>query len=427
MSKNNLIKLKNGLTIISQHMPNVRSIAVSLSVRAGSRYETNETAGLAHFLEHMLFEGTRLYPTAKKLAEQIEKIGGYSGAYTGREYVVYNAKVLEKHAETVFRYLSQIIFNSILGSKSIEKEKGIVLEELKRIEDNPEHVIWEKWMKWVWGREQSLGRSILGDKETIHKITKAKLRTYLQDLYVPQNMVVTVIGSFSPLEIEKYVRKYFNSEMVGKMPAWQHLELLKHKIKIRVEQSDTQQVQLLCGFVNDISYYHKDKFVIRLLVEILSGGVSARIFQKLIYQLGIAYSVYAYNMEFKDTGIFFIASGFAKENIARAIGAIIDELKELRIRGINDEELVSAKVRNIAKLYFSAEKPDYLADLYAAQFITEGRIMTIEELQEQINKVTSADIKRVVQKYFNSSDVYIMLRGPVGQDQAKIIDEIIGR
>lgn len=427
MSKYSLIRLKNGLTIISQHMPNVRSIAVSLSVRAGSRYETNETAGLAHFLEHMLFEGTRLYPTPKKLAEAIEKIGGYSGAYTDREYVVYNAKVLEKHIETVFRYLSQIIFNSILGSRSIEKEKGIVLEELKRIEDNPEHVIWEKWMKWVWGSEQSLGRSILGDKATVHKITKAKLCTYLRDLYVPQNMVVTVIGCFSPLEIEKNVRKYFHSEIVGKIPESQYLKLPKHKIKTKVEQSDTQQVQLLCGFVNDISYYHEDKFVIRLLVEILSGGVSARIFQKLIYQLGIAYSVYAYNMEFKDTGIFFISSGFAKENIARAVRAIFDELKDLQIKGISAEELASAKTRNIAKLYFSAEKPEYLADLYATQFIKEGRIMTIEELQEQINKVTSADIKRVMQKYFNNLDAFMMLRGSIGQDQVEIVDRIIGR
>lgn len=425
MSKYSLIRLKNGLTLILQRMPEVHSVSVYISVRAGSRYETKETAGLAHFLEHMLFEGTKLYPTAKKLAEQIERVGGYSGAYTNREYVIYSVKVFEKHLEIAFKYLSQIIFNSILESKTVEKEKGIVFEEIKRIEDNPEHVIWEKWMEWVWGREQSLGRSILGDKKTILKVTESKLRIYLQDLYVPQNMILIVVGNFSLLETEKYVRKYFNLEMMGKIPVLQKLELPKHKIKTKVEQSDTQQVQLLYGFVNGVSYFHEDRIVMRLLAEILSGGVSARIFQKLIYQLGIAYSVYAYNMEFKDAGIFFISSGFAKENIARAVRAIFDELKELQIKGISAEELASAKTRNIAKLYFSAEKPDYLADLYATQFITEGRIMTIEELRKQINKVTSADIKRVMQKYFNNLDAYMMLRGPIEQDQAEIIDEII--
>ena len=386
-----------------------------------------KTAGLAHFLEHLLFEGTKLYPTAKKLAEQIEKVGGYSGAYTNQEYVTYSAKVFKKHLKIAFKYLSQIIFNSTLESKSIEKEKGIVVEEIKRTMDNSEQAIWEKWMKWVWGADQSLGRSILGDKETVQKITESKLRAYLQDLYVPQNMILTVVGNFSLLEAEKYILKYFNVKMKGKIPVIQKSKLPKCKIQIKVVQSDTQQVQLLCGFVTGVSYSHKDRFVMRLLTEILSGGVSARIFQKLIYKLGIAYSAVSYDMEFKDTGIFFISGGFAKENIEKAIKTIINELKELQVKEVTYEELDSAKERSIAKLYFSAEKPDYLADLYVTQFMTEGRIIPIEELSKQINKVSTNDVKRIVRKYFNNSDLYVMLRGPVEQDQVKIIDKIINR
>jgi len=314
-----------------------------------------------------------------------------------------------------------------LESKAIEKEKGIVVEEIKRMWDNSEQAIWEKWMEWVWCADRSLGRSILGDNETVKKITKSKLRAYLQDLYVPQNMILTVVGNFSLLEAKKYVRKYFNVKMKGNIPAEQKSELPKCKIQTKVVQVDTQQVQLLCGFVTGVSYSHKDRFVMRLLTEILSGGVSARIFQKLIYKLGIAYSALSYDMEFKDTGIFFISGGFAKENIERAIKAIINELKELRVKEVTYDELVSAKERSIAKLYFSAEKPDYLADLYVTQFLTEGRIIPIEELSEQINKVSTNDVKMVVNKYFNNSDLYVMLRGPVEQDQVKIIDKIIDR
>ncbi|MBU0999946.1 insulinase family protein [Patescibacteria group bacterium] len=424
MSKHNLIRLKNGLTLILEQVSTVRSVSVSIGVRAGSRYETKETAGLAHFLEHMLFEGTKLFPTAKKLAEQIEKVGGYSGAYTDREYVIYHVKVFEKHLELAFEYLSQIIFDSTLELNNIEKEKSIVLEEIKRVMDNPEQAIWEEWMKWVWGEDQPLGRSVLGDKDTVQNITGSKLRTYLQDLYVPQNMILTVVGNFSLLKAKEYVQKYFNVKMTGKISALKRIELPKRKIQTKVVNSDTQQVQLVCGFITGVSYSHKDRFVMRLLAEILSGGVSARIFQKLIYELGIAYSAGAYSMEFKDTGISFIFGGFAKENIEKAITTIFDELREINTKSVSSDELISAKERSIAKLYFSAEKPDYLADLYATQFATEGEMMTIEELSEQINKVSSMDIKRVMQKYFNNSDAYIILRGPVGQDQVEIIDKI---
>lgn len=424
MTKHSLIRLNNGLTVVMQQISGVRSVSISIGVKAGSRYETKETAGLAHFLEHMLFEGTKLYPTAKKLAEQIEKVGGYSGAYTNREHVIYSVKVFEKHIEIAFKYLSQIIFNSTLKLKTIEKEKSIVAEEIKRMMDYAERAIWEEWMKWVYGADQSLGRSILGDKKTVRRITKSKLKTYLQDLYVPQNMILTVVGNFSQLEIEKYVRKYFDVKIVGKTPVLQKVELPKREIQVKIVKSDTQQVQLLCGFITDVSYSHKDRFAMLLLTEILSGGVSARIFQKLIYELGIAYSVATYDMEFKDTGIFFISGGFAKENIEKAVRTIIDELRELQSKSITSDELVSTKERSIAKLFFSAEKPEYLTDLYATQFVTEGKIMTIKQLSDQINKVSSSDVKRVVQKYFSNSNAYIMLYGPAGQDQVEIINRI---
>lgn len=427
MSKHSFLRLKNGLTLVLQRIQGVRSVSISIGVRAGSRYETKETAGLAHFLEHMLFEGTKLYPTAKKLAEQIERLGGYSGAYTSREHVIYSVKVFEKHLEIAFKYLSQIIFDSTLEYKTIEKEKGIVVEEIRRMMDSPEQAIWEEWMEWVWGFDQSLGRSILGDKDTVQKITRDKLYSYLQNFYVPKNIIITVVGNFSLLEAEKYIRKYFNVKMKGRIPLLQKIELPKHKIQTKIVQVDTQQVQLLCGFITGVSYFHKDRFAMRLLTEILSGGASARIFQKLIYELGIAYSMGSYNMEFKDTGIFFIYGAFAKENIEKATKSIFDELRKLRIKGVTSNELVSAKERSIAKLYFSAEKPDYLTDLYTTQFITEEKITTIEELSEQINKVTLADVRRVIQKNFNNSDAYIMLRGSIGQDQVKIIEKIISR
>lgn len=424
MAKCNLQILKNGLTVVLQRDPRVRSVSVSVGVRAGSYYETKETSGLAHFLEHMLFEGTKLYPTAKKLAEEIEKGGGYSSAYTDRGYVIYGVKVFEKHLERAFNYLSQVIFNSALELATIEKEKNIVMEEIKLTMDDPQRAIWEEWMQWVWGANQSLGRSILGNEKSVHKITERKLRRYLQDLYVPQNMILTVVGNFSLIEAEENVRKHFYLKMNGKIPEGQKLILPKRKIHTKVVQSDTQQVQLLFGFVTGVSYSHKDRFVMRLLSEILSGGVSARIFQKLIYELGIAYSVGSYEMELKDTGIFFISGGFGKENIEKAIKTIIDEFKDLQVNVVSTQELAGAKERSLAKLYFSAEKPEEISNLYVTQFMTESRIISIEELVAQINEVSVDDIGRVVNKYLNNSNLYIMLRGNMKQDCVKIVDRI---
>lgn len=425
MSKNSLVKLKNGLTVVLQRDMRVSSVCVGVGVRAGSCYETKETAGLAHFLEHMLFEGTALYPTAKELAEQIETVGGYSGAYTNREHVFYSAKVLSPHIEKALQYLSQVVFQPVLLPEAIEKEKGIVAEELGRTMDNPEHAIWEKWMKWVWGADQPLGRSILGDMESVKKITTSKLKKYLQNLYVPQNMVLTIVGNFSLSEVKRYIQKYFGVRMNGKTSVAQKSVSPKHGFHITASRSEVQQVQLLCGYVTGVSHSHKDRFAMRLLSEILTGGVSARIFHKLIYDLGVAYSVGSYEMELKDTGIFFISGGFAKENIERAVQSIFDELKKLRVAEIPIGELVSAKERSVAKLYFSAEKPDNLADLYVSQFMTEGHIMTIEELSAQINAVSMGDIKRIANHYFTRSNMYIMLHGQVEQHQTRSMANMI--
>lgn len=424
MSKYNLIKLTNGLTVVLQRDSRVRSVSISVGVRAGSYYETKETAGLAHFLEHMLFEGTKLYPTARILAEQIESGGGYSSAYTDRGYVIYGVKVFEKHLKRAFNYLSQVIFYSTLETKAIEKEKGIVTEEIKQTMDDPQRVIWEDWMQWIWGADQPLGRSILGEKKTVQKITSEKLKKYLQNLYIPQNIILAVVGNFSLSEAKEYVQKYFDVKMKKQVQIGQQSVLCRHKMRTNVIKTNTQQVQLLCGFVTGVSHSHKDRFAMRLLAEILSGGVSARIFQKLIYELGIAYSAGSYEMELKDTGIFFVSGGFGKENIEKAIRTIIDELKDLQINGVSAQELVSAKERSVAKLFFSAEKPEEISNLYVTQFMTEGRIIPIEDLVVQINNVSVDDIGRVVSKYLNNSNLYIMLRGNMQQDCVKIVDRI---
>lgn len=405
-------------------MSSVQSVSVYVAVGAGPRYETKETSGLAHFLEHMLFEGTKRLPTSKDVAQYLESVGGKSSAWTDKEYVSYYAKVPKQHLDIAFSYLSDILFNSLLEKNAIEKEKGIVMEELRRSKDNPESDIWDLWFEWIWGEDQSLGRSTLGDEVSIQNITKKKLQNYMNMFYHPSNMVIAVAGNFSPKKTEKYALKYFGKAQAKSTPTFKKLQFMPKKIHAKIFQSDAKQAKLMLGFVTDISYYDKDRFPMQFITGILSGGVSSRLFHKLVYELGIAYSAWAQVWPFKDTGLFYIGGGFAQQNLEKAIKTILEELDKLKKHRVTDREIKEAKEKDKAGLYFYLETPDAVANLYSTQQITEKRIMTPEEISEKIDKVTDEDIQRVARKYFTTKNLCLTIKGPLDESDLERIEKL---
>ena len=415
----------NGLTLILQSMPSVNSVSIFVTVGAGPRYETKETAGLAHFLEHMLFEGTKKLPTSKDLAQYLESVGGKSSAWTDKEYVSYYAKVQKQYLNVAFSYLSDIFFNSLLDEGAIEKEKGIVMEELKRSKDNPEVNIWDLWFEWIWGKSQPLGRSTLGDEVTIQNVSKKKLQDYMTRFYKPSNMAIAVVGNFSIEEAKKQALKYFSKGGNKKIQQFEKQKFLPKQIHTQVIEANTHQNQLLLGFITDISCSHKDRFTLRLISSVLSGGVSSRLFNKLIYDLGIAYSAGAQSWIFSDTGLFYAYGGFSPENTKSAIKVILEELNKLKKEKIPDKELSEAKEKDKAGLYFSLETPDAIANLYSAQQITEKQIMTPKEIAARIDKVTAEDIKRVAIKYFTTKNLALTIKGPLGKSDGEQIESLI--
>ncbi len=424
-SKYKKLTLPNGLIVIFQPMSFMESVAVYVTVGAGPRYETKETAGLAHFLEHMLFEGTKRLSTAKDVAQYIERVGGIGRAFTDKEYVTYYAKVPKQHFEVTFDYLSDILFSSLLENDVIEKEKGIVMEELKRSKDNPESDIWDLWFEWIWGKNQSLGRSTLGGKATIKNITKQKLQDYLKMLYHPSNMVIVVAGNFSTKKAEEYALKYFGRGQIKDIPAFKKIQFIPKGIHTKIIKADIKQAQLMLGFVTDISYHHKDRFPMRLIADILSGGVSSRLFHRLIYELGISYSAWAHTWIFADTGLFYVSGGFSPQNIERAIKTIFEELGKLKKHKVTEIELKEAKERDKAGLYFSLETPDAIANLYSSQQITEKQIMTPEEIAEKIDRVTTKDVQRVARKYFTIDNLCLVIKGPLDRAKEAEIESLI--
>lgn len=419
------LKLSNGLSLILYPMSSVQSISVYVAVGAGPRYETKETAGLAHFLEHMLFEGTKRFPTSKEISSRIEKLGGSSSAFTDKEYVTYYIKIPKKHLETGLDYLSDILFNSLLSWKAITKEKGILSEEMKRAIDNSDWETWNKWYEWVWGKNQWLGRPTLGKEETIGNITKEKLQNYMGKLYHPSNMVIAVVGNFSTEIAEELARKYFGKQRSKNPPVIKKLKFIPKNTHTKIIKVNTSQVQLILGFVTGISNEHVDRFPIRVIADILTIGASSRLFNKLVYELGIAYSTGSQAWPLNETGLFYIFGGFSGENIKKAIKVIIDEVSNLKKEKVSDEELNEAKERDKNGLYFSLETPDSIASLFSAQQITEKRVITPEEIIKGIDKVTPDDIQRVARKYLTKERLRLVIRGPFEESNLESIEKLL--
>lgn len=414
MKKNDIKinKLGSGLVLITRQIPWVNSVSLYVAVKAGPRFESFESSGLAHFLEHMLFEGTKEHKTSRSLAESIESVGGKSSAWTDKEFVSYNLKIPKEYLEKGIRYLAEILFNSALEDESIEREKKIVFEEMSRTKDNPETEIWELFMEHLWGKGQSLGRSTLGNESSVKKINKKELGSYLDKFYYPGNMVVSVVGNFSIEALSANIRRYFTKSASKDLLAIEPLKFTKPQQKMKIIPADAVQTQLVLGAVTGIDYFHPQRFAMRLIADILGLGVGSRLFNKLVYDLGIAYNVGVWNVAYKDTGMFCAYGGFSPSNVDQAVEIIYQELKKLRNTLITKKELDMVKILDISQVYYSLETPDALANWYATQWATEGRILSPEEIKNEINRVTPRDIQKVAETYLNEEEFIGVVRGP---------------
>ncbi|OGH16138.1 MAG: hypothetical protein A3C30_02910 [Candidatus Levybacteria bacterium RIFCSPHIGHO2_02_FULL_40_18] len=419
MEKAKIQKLSNGLTVITQQVPWVNSIAIYVAVNAGPRYESKISAGHAHFLEHMLFEGTRKYPTAKELAQVIESIGGKSGAWTDKEYIAYNVKVPKEYLEKGLYYLSEILFNPAFDKTSVEREKSIILEEIQRKEDTPEIEIWDLFMEYCWGKEQALGRSTLGERSTIKNIDPSQLRDYLNNFYYPSNMTISIVGKFNIRELNQYIQRYFGKGTIKSKREIEKVAFLPPIKKIKKIRSNSQQALLMIGTVTGIHYLHPDRFAMRVIADILGGGTSSRLFNKLVYELGIAYSTWVWNWTFKDTGMLIAYGGFSPVNVDRALTCIHEELAKLREGKIEKNEINVAKILDISNMYYSLETPDSIAQWHATTYATEGRILSTDYIKKEIEKVTAEDVKRVANQYFNQENFLTLVRGPITMQPPK--------
>lgn len=402
--------LKNGLRIITIPMKNTQAVSVLALVGTGSKYEDKNINGISHFLEHMFFKGTKKRPTALKVAETLDQIGGICNAFTGKELTGYWAKVDSKHLDTALDWVSDIFLNSKFEQKEINKERGVIIEEFNMYLDSPMAYIGDLWEKLLYGN-QPAGWLTLGTKKNIEKFRKREFLNYLENHYSAKNTVVCVAGDVKTKDIEKKVKKYFkNIRTVVPKKKLKVIEKQKEP-KVLIYYKKTDQAHIHLG-VRAYDMFNNKKFAQAIIATVLGGFMSSRLFTSIREKRGLAYYVRAFSENATDTGYLVAKAGVDNHKVEKAIELILEEYEKLKEVKISEQELRKAKDYLKGTLTLSLESSDTKASFCAGQEVLRGEILTPQEKFAALEKVTSEQIREVAREIFTEERLNLALIGP---------------
>lgn len=402
--------LPNGVRILTEEIEHVRSVAIGLWVGAGSRNETEGYEGISHFIEHMFFKGTEKR-TARQLAESLEAVGGQLNAFTTKEITCYYAKVLDEDISLAIDVLADMFFNSRFDSNEMEKEKNVVIEEIKMYQDTPDELIHDLYSQYVWNGHP-LGKPILGVEDTINGFNRDKVRHYLDTRYTPDKVVIAVAGKINHDEIVKQLSMFgdFNRQR-EKLP----IGVPQGTVVRKAVGKDTEQMHLIVG-VPGLGQDDEDMYVLHIINNILGGGLSSRLFQEIREQRGLAYSVYSYHSTYIDTGVFAVYAGTSPSKSEEVIKCIIAEMNKLKADGITEEELIKTKAQIKGNLFLGLESVSSRMSRMGKTELTFGKVKTAEEAVEHLEKVKLDDVKRVINRLWVPDNVSVLTLGQKGFD-----------
>lgn len=417
-------KLKNGLRVIKTFVPGTKAITVMLMLPVGSRYEQKEISGASHFVEHLMFKGTKKRPTALDLSRELDAYGAQYNAFTSQEYTAYYVKIDSSKAGLAFDLISDMVFNSKMEEKEVEKEKGVIVEELRMYEDNPTMDIDSLFSKAIFG-DVPLGRDVGGVEKTVRNISREQLWQYYKGSYIPQNAVLSVAGKLDKKTdnlISKYfgnveknsVKKWFKTENYQKI-VWPKKTLTLEK-RILVKQKNIDQAHVILGFPG-FNQKDKDRFIGAVLFNILGGSMSSRLFSEVREKRGLAYMVRAGSDSFRDTGMVQIQSGLDPARLGEAFKVIKDELKKIKKEKVSKKELLDAKNNLIGHLTLALEDSSTQAQMAARDLIFLGKVEGYQEICKKIKAVTENKIIRLAQKLFDEKKMYLAVISPFSKKE----------
>lgn len=402
--------LPNGLRVVIVPMKDNPTVTVLVLVEAGSKYEDKRVNGISHFLEHMCFKGTTKRPKAIDISRELDSIGSQYNAFTAQEYTGYYAKSNAKHFKKIFDVVSDIYLNSTFPEVEMEKEKGVIIEEINMYEDLPNRHVQDLMMKLLYG-DQPAGWNIAGEKENIRKMKRDDFVKYKSEHYLPEATTIVVAGSVSEQEALVEVKKVFGNLSKGKKSQKLKTKESQKKSEVLVSFKKTDQTHLVLG-VRSFDLFSKKNSALSVLGGVLGGGMSSRLFQKLREEMGVGYYVRAGNDAYTDHGFFEISAGVDNKRIFEVIEAVLEECRKLVREKVSKEELEKVKECLIGNMKLSLEASDDIANFYGGQELLKKEIKSAEEKAAELRKVTSEQIQDLAKEIFKNERLNLALIGP---------------
>ncbi len=404
--------LKNGVRVVSEKISHIRSISIGIWITAGSRQEVSEERGISHFIEHLVFKGTK-NRSAQDIAKEIDSVGGILNGFTEKEYTCFHAKVLDQHCSLAIELLSDIFLNSTFDPNEIERERNVVLQEIKMVEDTPDDYVHDLFNQVFW-EGHSLGYPILGKKEQVSSFDRETIYRYFDDHYRSNHLIISMAGSFDHDEVIQRIEDKFDGLQQrvesgrGKSP--------EPNPRISVFSRDLEQVHLCLGTIG-ISQTHSMRFAGYILNTLLGRGMSSYLFQEIREKRGLAYSIYSYRPAYFDAGQLVVYAGTDKGSLKEVIRLIIEQFDRLRKVRIRAEELKRAKEQLKGNLLLFLESSDSWMTRLAQNEIYFGKHIPIAEVLQGIEKVTSKEVNQLAQDLFREELFCLTVLGPIDETE----------
>lgn len=402
--------LSNGIRVVSETLPKSRSVSIGVWVKVGSRHEPQEIGGISHFIEHLFFKGTEKR-TAKDIAIEMDSLGGEMNAFTSQETTTFYAKVVDEHLEKAIDILSDILLGSKFDPVEMEKERKVILEEIKGVEDTPDDYIHELFTATAWP-DNSLGRPILGTKETIRSLKHNDIISYIDSYYSPKEIVISVAGNFEHARLIDLLNASFGRLSRNGVPKKESTPAFAHAVAVKKKQLEQVQICLGC---RGLHYTHEDRYVISALNSVLGNSMSSRLFQEVREQNALAYSIYSYVTSYRDTGLLTVYAGADPSNALEVVRLVVRELKKIKDEGITPAE--EARVKNQIKgsLILSLESSNSHMSRIARQEIYYGKYLSMDDIIKGVEKVTAGEVQRLAQQLFTQDNISLTILGPLSR------------
>ena|SRR5438552_1075412 len=399
--------LPNGLTLITEEMQHIRSVSIGIWIKTGSRDEDLQWNGISHFIEHMVFKGTK-NRSAEDIARQVDSIGGNMDAFTAKECVCFNVKVLDEHMPIAMDVLSDLVLNPVFDVQDIGRERGVILEEIKMDEDNPDYLVHEIFTQNFW-KDHPLGKPILGTKDTVKKFEREPVLDFYKQRFAPGNLIICAAGHLQHEQFVDLVRKHFGDMKPMSNGFYSSQPKVVSRIILRNKKA-LEQVQICVG-VPSHPIAHEKRHASYILNTLLGGGMSSRLFQNIRERQGLAYAIYSDLSPYRDTGCLSVYAGTSRESAAKVVRSVVSEFRKLKSDAVSGEELRRAKDQLKGSLMLSLESSTARMSNLARQEMYFDRFYTLDELIEKIESVTAEELQGLANEFFQTDSIAVTVLG----------------